>query len=347
LSPAFRHVLPLLLLAASALAGGYDGKYKDDPRLASIRARLPSQLAAARRIIEVRDAVRIELRDLGKTKSGVAARTKRDEDGFVIVLHTEPLVLRTHDVEKTLVHELVHCMQKERWGARGEVSMPPWVKEGMAVYLAGQFDSRARTLAAHVGRNPVPVDAVTRLVNGLDGRHTLLDYAEDSAAFAGAESRHGKQKTQRFIDALLAGKTPREAARRALGERWATFEEQSRKCARQRLDPLVRDWREALLALRASVDAERFAAALALPVAEGVYREDDAYYRSRALHGAARSAEALELLRIRVLRGSPRRTTLLAQAVAFEVELLGALKRTKERAAALRASQRDLEPFGG
>jgi len=338
-------VCALLLLGAAARAGEYAGKYKDDPRLTAIRATLPAQLTKARKLVEVRGGVRIELRDLGSTKSGVAARTKQDADGFVIVLHTEPLVLRAHDLNRTLVHELVHCMQKERWGARGEVTVPTWIKEGMAVYLAGQFDARARALAAHVGREAAPADAAARLLNGLDGRHTLLDYAEDAAAFAGVEARHGREKTARFIEALLSGMSPREASVKALGERWQTFVEESGKFAREKIEPLVREGRRELLALRAKVEAREFDAAAELPKAGGVYSRDDLYYRALAARGAGRSLTALEILRRGILGRFPRRTTLLAQAIALEVELLKELNRTEEHAVASRRAKLDLTPY--
>jgi len=335
----------VLLVATGALAEDYDGKYKADARLAAVRGRLPGMLREARTKIRVDGSVRVELRDLGKTRRGIVAKTVQDADGFVIVLYTEPLVLRMHAVAATLRHELVHCLQKERWGARGEVTTPLWIKEGMAVYLSGQLEVRERALAAHVGREPVPADAVARLVNGLDGRHTLLDYAEDGVAFAGAAKRHGAKKAQQFIDLLLAGVPPREATVRALGERWEAFAASSQKYARARLDPLVREGRPQLLALRAAVEAEDYDTASSLPAATGVYAADDAYYRARALRGLKRPADALKLLRARLLSTTPRTTTLLPLAVALEVELLAELKRSPEHAIALRNSRLDLEPF--
>ena len=340
-----RPVALCALLAATAAAGEYAGKYKDDARMAVIRGTLPRELAAARKVIRVRGDVRIELRDLGKARRGIVAKTARDHDGFIIVLYTEPLVLRSHDVAATLRHELVHCLQKERWGARGEVRTPLWIKEGMAVYLSGQLEARERSLAAHVGRERVPTDAVARLVNGLEGRHTLLDYAEDGAVFAGVAQRHGREKAQQFIDRLLDGMTPNEAAARVLGERWAAFEASSRRYARERLGPLVREGRAELLALRAKVEAEEFEAAVASPAARGVYAGDDAYYRARALSGLGRHADALELLREGFLSVTPRASTLLPQAVALEVSLLRALGRKDEHAAAKRNSELDLSPY--
>ena len=335
----------LLVLASGALAKDYEGKYKGDARLAAIAESLPAALREARKRIRVQGPVRIELRDLGNARRGIVAKTVQDADGFVIVLYTEPLVLQMHECSSTLRHELVHCLQKERWGARGEVTMPLWVKEGMAVYLSGQLESRERALAAHVGRERVPVDAVSRLVNGLGGRHTLLDYAEDGAAFAGVEKRHGKQKAQQWIQELLKGVPPREAAARVLGERWSVFAAASASHARRRLDPLVTKGRQELLALRAKLDAEEFDAALALPVAGGVYAVEDAYYRAAVLHRLRRSADAMELLQNQLLGLTPRTTTILPQAIALEVELLAALGRADQHAAALRRSRLDLEPF--
>ncbi|MHC4954183.1 MAG: hypothetical protein ACYTGZ_09850 [Planctomycetota bacterium] len=335
-------LLSLLLVASLAVAEEYKGKYVGDERLKSIREKLPAQLAEARKRIKVKGDVRIELLDLGAAKSGIVARTRREEDGWAINLFTEPLVLRTHDPQVTLMHELVHCMQRERWGARGEVTMPPWVKEGMAVYLAGQFQDRARTLAAHVGREKVPIE----LVNGLEGRHTLLDYAEDGAAFIAVELRHGKKKVAAFNEALLSGRPPAAAAREALGERWSAFEESSRKYARATLGRLVTAGRIAVLDLRAKVDAREFKAALQVPRATGVYAAEDAYFRAQALFGVGREADALAILRDGLLEKPVRNSTLLDQAIVLEIELLKSLKRTDEAAAALSRARLDLEPYG-
>ncbi|MHC4941331.1 MAG: hypothetical protein ACYTHK_20580 [Planctomycetota bacterium] len=299
--------LLLLLLVA------YEGKFVDDPRLAKIREALPGQLAQARTRVGEKEPVRVRLEDRGKP--GPVARTRRDAEGFVIVLYTEPLLLRAHDPVVTLAHELIHVRQKKRWGALRGVTMPPWVVEGMAVYLSGQLESRARVLAAHVGRERAPDDPTVRLVNGLGGRHTLLDYFEDGAAFAAVEKRHGRAKALAFIEALLAGRSPSAAAARVLGERWQTFEQRSRDYAVRVLKPLIERGRPELLALREKGDPK-------LPQAGGVYAIDDVYFRAEGLKVCGRRDEALRLLRAHFLDRTLRESTLLAPALRLEAKLL-------------------------
>jgi len=305
----------------------YDGRFAADPRLADERKALPGMLARAAKRVGVEEPVRIELEDLGGREPGPVARTRRDADGFAIVLYAEPLLLRAHDPESTLAHELVHVLQQKRWGALRGASMPPWVVEGMAVYLSGQLDRRARVLAAHVGREKEPADAAARLVNGLGGRHTLLDYFEDGAAFAAVEERHGKEKAGAFVEALLAGRRPREAAAGVLGERWTDFEARSRAYALGMLRPLVREGRERVLLLRAKVAAKQFRAMADVPAAGGVYGIDDAYYRALGLEGLGEAEPALRLLRTRFLDARVRDSTLLVPALELEIRLLESLNR--------------------
>lgn len=339
-------LLLVALLAGVAQAGEYDGKYKTDPRLAQVRAGLPRSLAAARKRIPYKGAVRVELRDLGSDRSGRIARTRRAEQGCVIVLYTEPLVLRTHDPESTLAHELVHCLQNEKWGARGDVVQPHWVREGMAVYLSGQFDERARALAAHAGREPVPTDAVSRLVNGLGGRHGLRDYAEDGAAFLAVEKRHGREKAQAFVEALLAGDRAAAAVMGVLGERFEVFEAASAAYARRRLTPLVDAGRAPMLLLRRLVAERSYELAIRVPPIGGVYAQDEAFLRATAYAESNRAKEALAILRKGMLDLPVRDSTLLDQGLVLELKLLKSLKRMDALAAAAQRARLDLTAYG-
>jgi hypothetical protein len=312
-----------LLLALVLL--DYGGRFADDPRLAVARDALPAQLERARKRVAVDEPVRLRLEDLGNRRPGPVARTTRDADGFVIVLYAEPLLLRAHDPESTLAHELVHVLQKRRWGALRGMTMPPWVVEGMAVHRSGQLEARARALAAHVGRDKEPADAAARLVNGLGGRHTLLDYFEDGAAFAAVQERHGREKFDRFVGLLLDGRTPSEAAARALGETMRKFEDRSRAYALEKIRPLIRKGRGAVLALRAAVEERRLEQFSDLPAPPGVYVLDGVYYRALGRERQGKIREALEPLRKRFLGKPVRDSTLLVPALELEARLLKAL----------------------
>lgn len=327
-----------MIAAVLLMVAAYDGKYVDDPRFERAQKAIPAQLAAARKRVGVTTKVRIRFADLGKRGAGAVARTRRDEDGYFIVLYTEPLMLRSHDPVSTLAHELVHVRQREAWGTVRAQSMPPWVVEGMAVHLSGQLRVRAAVLAAHVGRERTPV----AIVNGLGGRHGLLDYAESAAAFDGVRARHGAEKARQWIEEILKGGTVQDACAKILRERWDDFEERSKKHAHRILDPLLVKGRDDILRLRRAVEEKRYAAAIALPRARGVYAEDDAYYRARALHAAGKRDKALALLRGELLALPVRRSTLLDRAIVLELKILKAQQEPTSFTDALR----DLRPYG-
>jgi hypothetical protein len=316
----------------------YDGKYVDDPRFERVQKAIPAQLAAARKRVGVTTKVRVRFVDLGKRPAGPVARTRRDEDGFFIVLYTEPLMLRAHDPVSTLAHELVHVRQREAWGTVRAQSMPPWIVEGMAVYLSGQLRSRAEDLAAHVGREPT----ATALINGLGGRHTLLDYAESAAAFDGVRARHGADKTKLWIEELLRGEDVRDACAKVLRERWVDFEERSKTHAHRVLDPLLGTGRDDILRLRKAVESKQFKSAVALPRSRGVYAVDDAYYRAVALHALGKHDKALALVRSGFLAHVVRRSTLLDRAIVLELRILKAQKKP----IAFEGALKDLRPYG-
>lgn len=322
----------LLLLSA------YEGKYVDDPRFERAQKAIPAQLAAARKRVGVTTKVRVQFQDLGTRRAGPVARTLRDEEGYLIVLYTEPLMLRSHDPTSTIAHELVHVRQRVAWGWKRAKSMPPWIVEGMAVYLSGQLQVRAKTLAAHVGRESTP----TAIVNGLGGRHGLLDYAESAAAFDGVRARHGAEKTKLWIAELLRGTAAEDACAKILRERWVDFEQRSRKHAHTILDPLFSTGRAEILRLRKAVETEQFAAAIALPRASGAYRAEDAFYRATALHRTGEHKQAMELLRKELLSLSVRRTTLLDRAVVLELRI----QKAQQKPISFDAAEKDLRPYG-
>jgi PA14 domain len=261
----------------------YNGKYGEDPRLDAIRKELPARAEAARKTLEDLlhakvPEVEIRLVDAGDDRSGIFAESG---DGF-IALKTEYLVLGAFDLDRTLVHEMFHCLHRARLGKRYE-RVPEWAREGAALYVAGQGPERARSLAAIAGR-----DGMSKLVNGLTGPHGLFDYYEDAAAFerVGARGRDLVKKLLETDD--VAG-----AIREVLGEDMATFEAETMKHARAVLEPLL----------------------------AGPHAPVEALRKAQALAAEARDAEALEAVR-GFLALYRTEAWLLGDAVRLEVELL-------------------------
>jgi TolA-binding protein len=333
----------------------YEGKYESDPRFLAIRARLPAMRAAALehigRFLQVPppDGYLVRFSDAGSDRSGIWAQVRtervRGEPRDVLVLRTEHLVLDTHDLQKTLIHELYHCVQRERLGEGAHLSTPKWLREGCALYVAGQLEERMLLLVGYVGANPRNSDPLGRLVNGLGGRHTLEDYVEDVCAFHAVEERHGREKAVALLRRLLETPDYEAAIRGVLGEGFPEFERAGQAYARKRLQPLVEAGRDRVLdAKRRLRERDGDGALAALRGVGGAYAPTAAYLRARALREVGKREQALALLRTHFLPRSRHVSTLLDNALLLELRLLDELDHEEFEQAAGRA-RLDLEPF--
>ena len=332
-----------VLLLFAAVAAAYEGKYRDDPRLVRIREELPARRDAAVRWLEKTlgvemPAVEVRLEDAGRDRSGAWAEARTEKGRQVLALKTEYLVLGAHDLDRTLRHELFHCLHRTRLGAKDYARLPEWVREGAAVYVAGQGEERARILAAFAGRDPRIDDPLARLVDGLAGQHGFLDYYEDVAAFEAVEERHGRDGVRRLLTQLLETADVARAVRAALGESMADFERAAAARARRVLEPLLLEGRASILAARRHVEADEPAAALKALEPRGVYVPAAAYYRAVALGRVGRHADALRHLRAHFLDRHRATTTLLDRALRLELELLEATGSSELEAAKARAA---------
>lgn len=328
--------LAVLLLAGAAAA--YEGKYEDDPRLARIRVALPARIAKARTRVEgflQRKLPKIDviLRDAGPDRSGAWAATTR----HVVVLKTEYLVLGAYDVEATLAHEFVHALQYAKLGSVGYDSLPRWVREGMALHVAGQGPARARLLAAHAGREATLKDPVAYLLDGFSRKPAFqgfrfTDYYAAAAVFGAAEGTRGREHVVELLHDVLDGRIARPDTSGA------------RAWARAGLEPLVATGREAFLAALNAGGPPQVLEALDAIAEPGVYRPAIAYHRAEMLSYLGRPREALDALRKGVLATNRAAITFLDHALLLELHLLKALKSPEFAAAAARA-RKDLEPF--
>jgi len=258
--------------------------------------------------------VRVAWRSAGKDKSGTRAWTRRDGDAFSIELAREYAALGALDVEATLAHELFHAVHRHALGAR-YADVPAWAREGAAVWVAGQAPRRARLLAAYVVRENVS-DPLARLVDGLEGRHDLLDYYEDAAAFEAAG-----EKAPALVRALLRRADPKRAVLDVLRVSFDEFERHGQERARKVLAGHIAVLRRG--------PSPRF--------------PDSWLPRVRALRRAGKPKDALALLRTRVLE-DPRELLAVGEAVALEVALLRELDDPSYEAKRARALA-NLGPF--
>jgi TolA-binding protein len=333
----------------------YAGKYENDARFLKIRDSLARRRAAALRRIEsvlggsVPRTFLLRFADAGSNRSGHFAKTRLEvvqgKPRHVVILFTEYAVMDAYDLDRTLTHELYHCVQRDRLG-EDHFLAPKWVREGAALYVAGQGPVRTRFLAAEVGRRTKIDDPMRLLVNGLGGRHAFEDYAEDVAAFLSVEERHGRRKAVALLRKLLETVDVEAAVREVLGEDFATFEKAASDRARKTLEPLVRPSRaEVVRALKCCAAKDWSGALKALPEDPGVYDAVIAYVRARALHETGRHEEALRVVRRDFLAKHRRFVTFADNARMLEVEILAALE-SEEYGVLVERAVRDLEPTG-
>lgn len=108
---------------------------------------------------------------------GTAMETYSRSETVFIDVYAEYLVIGAEDPARRFEHEVVHAVMRLDLGAR-YADVPTWLREGMAVHLAGQTEGRMRymLMMETYARDP------SRLVNGLGGTHTFADYVEDALA---------------------------------------------------------------------------------------------------------------------------------------------------------------------
>jgi hypothetical protein len=246
--------------------------------------------------------------------------------------------MEAFDVDATLAHELVHCLQR-RGGSYD--ALPAWAREGAALYVADQGASRARALATIVGIDASRERPVAALVDGLEGAHDLHDYYEDAAAFEVL----GEERAVAFARGLLKQADPGPLLKEVAGMTIARLDEAARGRAMEILAPLVEEGRADYLTARAKLDAGDAKGALAALAPRGAYAAPSALVRAAALRRLGRDVDALRHLRNDFLKNHRPQNPLLADALALELELLDALAHP-EAAECRRRSKLDWTVFG-
>jgi hypothetical protein len=139
--------------------------------------------------------------------------------------------------QKVFSHELVHAMLNDAVGLEGVRNLPVWFHEGLAVYGAEQGE---QMLKSYVIQYENQRDDF--LINGLEGPHSGLDYAEDYLAFAYIYQEHGITSLQNFVREVVARKGDIAAALEfTCFESWPEFQANFRKFAIQRIKDVKRE----------------------------------------------------------------------------------------------------------
>ncbi|MBI3272704.1 MAG: tetratricopeptide repeat protein [Planctomycetes bacterium] len=251
-------------------------------------------------VVEFRDALDLSKERLAPvTGDRFAMRLdrKHDRPQAVITVMAEYVVAGVVNLDREILHETVHAAFALRLGD-GFARLPPWIREGIALWTAGQGPERVRYYLAH--RDALDDGGV--LINGLDGPHGLRDYPEDFLAFEYIETRHGADAVRRFVALILGGRPWTAALAEATGEDWPAFQAAARVHARAALDrladPGLADYRRI-----AKLGDEPFAVdrAQPLPDAASAFRESHAgsahtraalFFEGKALRALGRADEA-------------------------------------------------------
>lgn len=255
---------PPLKLDENGVVQGYEGKYVDDVRYIAAMKRLPAELKDAWKVLKrtlgvnLKDArVVFQFEDKGYSRNTNRATTETISVNYEpftrMVFYTEHIVLSAEDNRSRIVHELKHASFRDVMG-QAYLDLPKWVREGLAVYGAEQFEDR---LAAIIGGEVFSGKDPRRVLDGIDDAdHDTSDYLEDAAAFVWLESRK-KGSVHEFCRRLLKGedyqKLFAEISRLQYREALDAAAEHARKLVEDRLG----DAEENYLAIRDEEFAHR------------------------------------------------------------------------------------------
>lgn len=230
----------------------YQGKYKNSTRLLRFAKRLPKYRSKALKRIEKRLGIVPEDSDLIKVvfKDALEAGAKTirifrgpafstfwddDEGKIVILLRTEFLVNRRYDAREELTHEMAHAVMRERMDRDDYAAMPRWLREGLALWAAGQVESRILVISGGASAR----NSQAKLFAGLEaGIHTLDRYAEDVLAIEYIAQKQGNKRIKRLVRLLIDGVPPHKAVEIVTGRRWIEFKADCRRYSMRRFREL-------------------------------------------------------------------------------------------------------------
>jgi tetratricopeptide (TPR) repeat protein len=222
--------------AAADAADAYDGKFASEPRFVETFRALPeTEKRALARIRErlgiapdPKQPIEITLADALEAQPPKWTRwttssfqVSEDDDAVRMRIHVEFIVNGRHDLQEEMTHEMTHAVQRSRMSREAYASIPKWLREGIAMWVADQTEERVRRLftSARAWDDPV------RLLPGLEtGDHDLERYAEDALAFEFLLQRGGGAKAARRLVRLLEdGKGSHDAVAEVSGLAWPVF----------------------------------------------------------------------------------------------------------------------------
>lgn len=176
---------------------GYDGKYVKDVRFQKALKNLPGYVNEAWKTlkqtlgVDLKGAqVIFDFKDKNWSRTTNRAVTETISVDYKpytkMTFYTEHVALSDADFKSRVIHELKHAAFRDVMGV-SYLDLPKWVREGLAVYGAQQFDDR---LPAIVGGAIFSGRDGRASLDGIDDpNHNVEDYLEDCAAFMWLEEQ--------------------------------------------------------------------------------------------------------------------------------------------------------------
>ncbi len=233
-----------------------------------------------------------------------AFRTTRKRDGqeFQLVeFYLEYLENREMRLAEEVLHEMTHAVMREQMDRESYIAIPEWVREGIAVHVAGQAEHLARyVLAKQRGDDPLV------FLDGLEDKEEEYDnYAEYGLAMGYLAGR-GEPALGTFYAALVKERKPwKEALEAASGQTWEEFQAAALAHAREVLAPLAAQGYAELLEASTlyktegkADEAERAFIALVEAWPEGPFTPAARYFIGRAQMIQGHYDQARQMLRL-------------------------------------------------
>lgn len=225
------------LIVKDGVDRSYRGRFARDRRILALTGKLPDMRTRALKKAQSKtgldfnnhEKIVVTLRDTGVFSGfGASSKLVRSGGGVVhlITLSTEQILLGVMDVEKSLVHECIHCIMREMMGESDYLSLPRWIREGVAVWGADQIQERAREVVARAfleHRHPQEVLA------SVGDRYDPPDYYLMVAlAFKFTAQYVGEKAVRDIIVEIVEGRDPVKAFEDATKLPMALVERRSR-----------------------------------------------------------------------------------------------------------------------
>ena len=246
--PATSHLQYVELKVRDGVDRSYRGRFARDRRILALTRKLPAMRTRA--IEKARKKTGMEInnhrkivvtfRDAGAF-SGFGASSKLVRSGagevHLVTLSTEQILLGVMDVEKSLVHECIHCIMRELMGDPYYRSLPRRIREGVAVWGASQIQERAREVVARTFLEHRDPREVLASIGDLDDPPDY--YLMVALAFEYIAQYEGEDAVRDIIGEIVDGQDPIKAFEEATRLPMALVEQRSRIYTRMFFEHLL------------------------------------------------------------------------------------------------------------